>query len=168
MEELLASGFVDSFRYFYPEMTGAYTWWSYKYNSRANNTGWRIDYFLASRIGIPLRGQLYLPGGQRQRPLPYLPAAGPVAWPFPLHGEENPPDCGGLPGGPKRRHPMNVYQCPAAALFRRNRGNIGPRGIPSGGADRVHRAGVPAQLPGTIKRKTNGWCSLRGRACSLP
>ena len=49
MEELLASGFVDSFRYFYPEMTGAYTWWSYKYNSRANNTGWRIDYFLASR-----------------------------------------------------------------------------------------------------------------------
>ena len=49
MTELLAAGFVDSFRYFYPEMTGAYTWWSYKYNSRANNTGWRIDYFLASR-----------------------------------------------------------------------------------------------------------------------
>ena len=49
MTELLDSGFVDSFRYFYPEMTGAYTWWSYKYNSRANNTGWRIDYFLASR-----------------------------------------------------------------------------------------------------------------------
>lgn len=49
MEELLQSGFVDSFRHLYPEMTGAYTWWSYKYNSRANNTGWRIDYFLASQ-----------------------------------------------------------------------------------------------------------------------
>ena len=49
MEELLQSGFVDSFRHLYPEMTGAYTWWSYKYNSRANNTGWRIDYFLTSQ-----------------------------------------------------------------------------------------------------------------------
>lgn len=45
--ELLASGFVDTFRYFYPEQTGAYSWWSYMHNSRQNNTGWRIDYFLA-------------------------------------------------------------------------------------------------------------------------
>lgn len=45
--ELLASGFVDSFRHFYPDKEGAYSWWSYMFNSRANNTGWRIDYFLA-------------------------------------------------------------------------------------------------------------------------
>ena len=48
MEELLASGFTDSFRYLYPDVTGAYTWWSYRFNSRANNAGWRIDYFLVS------------------------------------------------------------------------------------------------------------------------
>jgi exodeoxyribonuclease-3 len=46
--ELLAAGFTDSFRYLYPELTGAYTWWSFRANSRANNTGWRIDYFLVS------------------------------------------------------------------------------------------------------------------------
>lgn len=49
MEELLESGFVDSFRHLYPDMTGAYTWWSYMYNARANNAGWRIDYFLTSQ-----------------------------------------------------------------------------------------------------------------------
>ena len=43
--ELLESGFVDSFRYFYPETTGAYSWWSYRFNARKNNAGWRIDYF---------------------------------------------------------------------------------------------------------------------------
>ncbi len=47
--ELLASGFVDTFRFFYPDREGAYSWWSYMYNSRQNNTGWRIDYFLADR-----------------------------------------------------------------------------------------------------------------------
>jgi len=46
--ELLAAGFTDSFRYFYPELEGAYTWWSYRFNARANNAGWRIDYFLVS------------------------------------------------------------------------------------------------------------------------
>jgi exodeoxyribonuclease-3 len=46
--ELLAAGFTDSFRYLYPELVGAYTWWSFRANSRANNTGWRIDYFLVS------------------------------------------------------------------------------------------------------------------------
>ena len=45
--ELLAVGFVDSFRFFYPDRTGAYSWWSYMGNARENNTGWRIDYFLA-------------------------------------------------------------------------------------------------------------------------
>ncbi len=51
--ELLASGFVDTFRYFYPEKAGAYSWWSYMYNSRQNNAGWRIDYFLADERLLP-------------------------------------------------------------------------------------------------------------------
>lgn len=46
--ELLASGFTDTFRYLNPEATGIYSWWSYRYNARANNAGWRIDYFLVS------------------------------------------------------------------------------------------------------------------------
>lgn len=47
--ELLASGFVDSFRYFYPDLAGAYSWWSYRFNARKNNAGWRIDYFVVSQ-----------------------------------------------------------------------------------------------------------------------
>ena len=45
---LLAQGFTDTFRYKNPDATGAYTWWSYMFNARANNAGWRIDYFLVS------------------------------------------------------------------------------------------------------------------------
>ena len=45
---LLDSGFTDSYRHLYPQQTGAYTWWSYMYNARANNAGWRIDYFVVS------------------------------------------------------------------------------------------------------------------------
>jgi len=45
---LLESGFTDSFRYLYPDREGAYSWWSYRFNARANNAGWRIDYFLCS------------------------------------------------------------------------------------------------------------------------
>ena len=48
MTQLLDSGFTDTFRYLYPELTGAYTWWSFRSNARANNTGWRIDYFIVS------------------------------------------------------------------------------------------------------------------------
>ena len=48
MSKLLESGFIDTFRYFYPELTGAYSWWSYRFNARKNNAGWRIDYFLVS------------------------------------------------------------------------------------------------------------------------
>ena len=45
---LLEKGFTDSFRYRNPDVTGAYTWWSYMFNARKNNSGWRIDYFLVS------------------------------------------------------------------------------------------------------------------------
>lgn len=45
---LLDNGFIDTFRYFYPEETGRYSWWSYRFNARKNNAGWRIDYFLVS------------------------------------------------------------------------------------------------------------------------
>lgn len=45
---LLASGFTDTFRYLYPDVTGAYSWWSYMFKARQNNAGWRIDYFLVS------------------------------------------------------------------------------------------------------------------------
>lgn len=48
MTELLESGFVDSFRYFYPDAEGVYSWWSYRFQARAKNAGWRIDYFLVS------------------------------------------------------------------------------------------------------------------------
>lgn len=49
MTELLEAGFIDTFRYFYPDKENAYSWWSFRGNARANNTGWRIDYFLVSR-----------------------------------------------------------------------------------------------------------------------
>ena len=44
----LEAGFTDSFRHLYPDTTGAYSWWSYRFNARKNNAGWRIDYFLVS------------------------------------------------------------------------------------------------------------------------
>ena len=46
--ELLAAGFADTFRRLYPETTGVYSWWSYRFNARKNNAGWRIDYFVVS------------------------------------------------------------------------------------------------------------------------
>lgn len=48
MTELQNAGFIDTFRYFYPDLEGAYSWWSYRFNARKNNAGWRIDYFLVS------------------------------------------------------------------------------------------------------------------------
>lgn len=48
MSVLLDSGFVDSFRYFYPDKTDIYSWWSYRFSARSKNAGWRIDYFLVS------------------------------------------------------------------------------------------------------------------------
>jgi exodeoxyribonuclease-3 len=57
MTTLLESGFIDTFRYFYPETEGAYTWWSYMPKVRERNVGWRIDYFLAySRLAPQLIG----------------------------------------------------------------------------------------------------------------
>ena len=49
MTALLDCGFVDSFRYLYPEKEGIYSWWSYRFRAREKNIGWRIDYFLASK-----------------------------------------------------------------------------------------------------------------------
>ena len=49
MTELLASGFADTFRTLHPDATGAYSWWSYRFNARRNNAGWRIDYFIVSQ-----------------------------------------------------------------------------------------------------------------------
>ena len=46
----LENGFVDTFRYFYPDLEGAYSWWSYRFNARKNNSGWRIDYFCVSEV----------------------------------------------------------------------------------------------------------------------
>ena len=51
---LLDAGFIDSFRYFYPEQTDAYTWWSYMSKVRERNIGWRIDYFVVSERLVPI------------------------------------------------------------------------------------------------------------------
>ena len=48
MTQLRSRGFVDTFRYLYPDKIGAYSWWSYRFNARKNNAGWRIDYFIVS------------------------------------------------------------------------------------------------------------------------
>ena len=48
MTALLNAGFTDTFRYFHPEETGAYSWWSYMFHAREKNAGWRIDYFIVS------------------------------------------------------------------------------------------------------------------------
>lgn len=51
--DLLSHGFVDTFRHFYPDRTGAYSWWSYMFHARENNAGWRIDYFVVSEVLRP-------------------------------------------------------------------------------------------------------------------
>ena len=57
MTKLLEAGFTDTFRYFYPELEGVYSWWSYRFRAREKNAGWRIDYFITSkRIDEKLAG----------------------------------------------------------------------------------------------------------------
>ena len=46
--KVLDNGFIDTFRYFYPDLTGIYSWWSYRFQARSKNAGWRIDYFVVS------------------------------------------------------------------------------------------------------------------------
>ncbi|WP_010688083.1 exodeoxyribonuclease III [Ligilactobacillus animalis] len=53
MTALLARGFTDTFRHIYLDKTGAYSWWSYRFNARARNAGWRIDYFICSNALLP-------------------------------------------------------------------------------------------------------------------
>ena len=48
MTELLSAGYIDTVRYFYPDKTGAYSWWSYRFKAREKNAGWRIDYYIVS------------------------------------------------------------------------------------------------------------------------
>lgn len=58
---LLDSGFTDSFRFFFPDLEGAYSWWSYRFQARAKNTGWRIDYFVVSnRLAERMEGAAIL------------------------------------------------------------------------------------------------------------
>ncbi len=53
MDRFIQGGFTDTFRHFFPDKTEAYSWWSYRAGARANNVGWRIDYFLVSNSLIP-------------------------------------------------------------------------------------------------------------------
>ena len=53
MDNLINGGFVDTFRHFYPDKKESYTWWSYRFNAKAKNLGWRIDYFLISASLLP-------------------------------------------------------------------------------------------------------------------
>ena len=50
MTKLLSEGFIDTFRYFYPDMEQIYSWWSYRFHAREKNSGWRIDYFITSEV----------------------------------------------------------------------------------------------------------------------
>lgn len=50
LSEMLEMGFLDTFRYFYPDVEEAYSWWSYRFHAREKNAGWRIDYFIVSRL----------------------------------------------------------------------------------------------------------------------
>lgn len=60
-DRLLAAGFTDTFRYFYPDEEGCYSWWSYRFKAREKNAGWRIDYFLtSSRLDDNLRAAAIL------------------------------------------------------------------------------------------------------------
>ena len=65
IKALLGDGFIDTYRFFYPQKEGAYSWWSYRFNARKNNAGWRIDYFLVSEclkdrlVGADILSDIY-------------------------------------------------------------------------------------------------------------
>jgi len=59
--DLLAAGFVDTFRYFYPDAEGIYSWWSYRFSARAKNAGWRIDYLVGASIHTQVMGSDHCP-----------------------------------------------------------------------------------------------------------
>lgn len=64
-QQLLEAGFTDAFRHLYPDLKGAYTWWSYRFHARENNAGWRIDYFIVSNeiadkiIDVKIRNDIF-------------------------------------------------------------------------------------------------------------
>ena len=73
MTTLLSSGFTDTFRHLYPDRTGAYSWWSYRFNARKNNAGWRIDYFIVSdRLAGKIRRAEILSGVEGSDHCPVL------------------------------------------------------------------------------------------------
>ena len=73
MTSLLASGFTDTFRYLYPDREGAYSWWSYRFNARKNNAGWRIDYFIVyDRLAGKIRRAEILAGVEGSDHCPVL------------------------------------------------------------------------------------------------
>ena len=53
MDAVLSNGLIDTWRYFYPDREGVYSWWSYRFHARENNAEWRIDYFIASEALAP-------------------------------------------------------------------------------------------------------------------
>jgi exodeoxyribonuclease III len=62
LDTLVAHGYIDTFRYFYPDLAGQYTWWSQVTNGRDRNIGWRLDYFWAAAETLPrLAGAFILP-----------------------------------------------------------------------------------------------------------
>ena len=64
-QELLDAGFIDTFRYFYPDQADIYSWWSYRFKARERNSGWRIDYFVTSErlaprlLGASIHTEIY-------------------------------------------------------------------------------------------------------------
>ena len=60
MDKLLNSGFIDTFRYFHPNEPGHYTWWTYRFNARARNIGWRVDYIVISQDLLPNLKKAYI------------------------------------------------------------------------------------------------------------
>ena len=83
--QLLDSGFVDTFRLLYPDRTGAYSWWSYRFHAREKNAGWRIDYFLVSQR---LAGQVAAAAGLGPQET-LTPKPGELCWHIRFFSQDN-------------------------------------------------------------------------------